>query len=221
MNLVTTPTRINVGCGSSPTAGWLNYDNSFTVRISRHTRVVSLAARLHLLSDAQKTFARVAAQTPIAWANVTRRIPAPDDSVDMVYSSHMFEHLDTEAADAFLLEVLRVLLPGGILRLAVPDLAILAAEYASTGDCDTFIARTHLARSRPRTPAAKVRAVLVGERGHAWMYDAASLVRRLTKHGFTDAQVMPAGETTIPEPGRLDLREREEESLYVEAKKSM
>jgi len=176
---------------------------------------------VNLLSEDQRIFASVAAQTPIAWANATRRIPLPDSSVDVVYSSHMFEHLDRAAAEAFLDEVRRVLMPGGTVRLAVPDLAILAAEYASTGDGDRFIARLHLASSRPRTAMAKLRWLLVGDRGHAWMYDAASLMGVLTGREFKDVRVMPAGETAIPEPGELDLREREDETLYVEGRKSV
>jgi hypothetical protein len=49
------------------------------------------------------------------------------------------------------------------------------------------------------------------------MYAASSLIRLLERHGFGDARELPAGQTTIPDPGPLDLREREEESVYVEA----
>ena len=49
------------------------------------------------------------------------------------------------------------------------------------------------------------------------MYDAPSLIRLLERHGFREAMTLPTGETTITDPGELNLREREEESLYVEA----
>jgi len=27
--------RVNIGCGQSPTPGWINFDNSLTVKIAR------------------------------------------------------------------------------------------------------------------------------------------------------------------------------------------
>jgi len=51
------------------------------------------------------------------------------------------------------------------------------------------------------------------------MYDGNSLSKLLEKNGFAEADVLPPGETIIPEPGALDLEERSSESVYVEAKK--
>jgi hypothetical protein len=44
-----------------------------------------------------------------------------------------------------------------------------------------------------------------------------SLARMLSEAGFDDAAVTAPGSTRIHEPGRLDLRERAAESVYVEA----
>jgi predicted SAM-dependent methyltransferase len=52
-----------------------------------------------------------------------------DGSVDAVYSSHLIEHLSPKFAFHFLQESFRVLKPGGVLRLATPDLEKLAFEY--------------------------------------------------------------------------------------------
>lgn len=56
-------------------------------------------------------------------------IPAPEGSVDVCYSSHMLEHLSPARAVAFVAECHRVLKPGGILRLVVPDLEGIARNY--------------------------------------------------------------------------------------------
>jgi hypothetical protein len=49
------------------------------------------------------------------------------------------------------------------------------------------------------------------------MYDAPSLIKLLREHGFVDPVDMRPGETRIPNPQKLNLREREIESIYVEA----
>jgi hypothetical protein len=49
------------------------------------------------------------------------------------------------------------------------------------------------------------------------MYDGESLTRLLRETGFADAAVVPAGSTSIADPGLLDLAERAAESVYVEA----
>jgi hypothetical protein len=49
------------------------------------------------------------------------------------------------------------------------------------------------------------------------MYDAESLTRLLAGMGFTDAIVLPPGKTTIEDPKGLNLTERSDDSVYVEA----
>ena len=61
--------------------------------------------------------------------DLRRRLPYPDGSVDLVYSSHLLEHLSPEQAAALLKDALRVLKPGGVVRMVVPDLETLARGY--------------------------------------------------------------------------------------------
>lgn len=61
-------------------------------------------------------------------------IPFPDGSFDGVYHSHVLEHFPKNQAPAFLQECYRVLKPGGILRVAVPDLERIARGYLHTLD---------------------------------------------------------------------------------------
>lgn len=56
-----------------------------------------------------------------------RDLPFDDDSYDMVYASHVLEHI-TEDTDA-LVEIARVLKPGGLAILPVPIVADTTVEY--------------------------------------------------------------------------------------------
>lgn len=72
--------------------------------------------------------------------NAEDGLPFEDGTVDGCYASHLLEHLSREDARSLLLECRRALRSGAILRLAVPDLEVIAREYlhvlgrAQTGD---------------------------------------------------------------------------------------
>jgi predicted SAM-dependent methyltransferase len=61
--------------------------------------------------------------------DIRRGLPFEDGYFDAVYHSHVLEHLTARDGEHFLYECLRVLRPGGILRIVVPDLEIIAALY--------------------------------------------------------------------------------------------
>lgn len=72
-----------------------------------------------------------------AWASdpaviscdVRRGFPFEESGFDAVYGSHVLEHLDRVAAARLLRECYRVLKSGGLVRLAVPDLEVIAKLY--------------------------------------------------------------------------------------------
>ena len=64
------------------------------------------------------------------------KLPMGDNSASLIYASHVLEHFGRHAYMAVLQEWFRVLKPGGILRLSVPDFAACAAIYYETGLVD-------------------------------------------------------------------------------------
>ena len=64
------------------------------------------------------------------------KLPMDDSSVSMIYASHVLEHFERNEYKTVLKEWFRVLKPGGILRLAVPDFAACAAIYYENGLAD-------------------------------------------------------------------------------------
>jgi predicted SAM-dependent methyltransferase len=57
----------------------------------------------------------------------------PDDSVDLMYASHVVEHLPVKKLISTLKEWRRALKPGGTLRISVPDFDNLVEFYLLTG----------------------------------------------------------------------------------------
>jgi predicted SAM-dependent methyltransferase len=143
----------------------------------------------------------------VAW-DLSTGIPFPTSSVDAIFHEHMLEHLDLPTGFAFSRECLRVLKPGGILRIAVPDAGHLLGSYAGTAD-------RGWAESRP-TPMLAVNALFY-EHGHRAMYDADTLTLMLCAAGFAHATRSEFGGGDLqPSP---DSRVRRDGTLYVEARK--
>jgi predicted SAM-dependent methyltransferase len=63
--------------------------------------------------------------------NLLGGIPYPDNFFDVVYHSHVLEHFTKRDALEFIKGCYRVLKPGGIIRIAVPDLETITKNYLS------------------------------------------------------------------------------------------
>jgi predicted SAM-dependent methyltransferase len=211
--------RVNIGCGQSPTPGWSNYDNSPAIRIGQSRLATGALKFVGLLNAGNLSYIDYCRRNDIAYANAVKRIPYADGTVSVIYSSHMLEHLDRSEARRFMQECHRALAPGGILRIAVPDLLPLARAYVAGGTADAFLSSCVLELDKPRGLAAKLHYFIFAGREHHWMYDGASLSRLMSEAGFAGVEILEAGRTSIPDPGELNLREREAESVYVEGRK--
>jgi predicted SAM-dependent methyltransferase len=62
--------------------------------------------------------------------DITSLLDYEDDSVDLIYVSHVFEYFDREEGLDVLKEWYRVLKPKGTLRIAVPDFEMMAKLYS-------------------------------------------------------------------------------------------
>ena len=211
--------RINIGCGQTPTAGWRNIDNSLSLKLSKIPLLPFLLLRIGFISAQQHSFIKYARKHAIEYGDATKGLCLQSNSTEVVYSSHMLEHLDQVEAVQFLKEVQRILAHDGIIRLVVPDLRLLVQNYLETKDADRFLKSTHLAQKRPRSLSQWLGMIVIGNREHHWMYDGLSLSELLKSQGFANPVILEAGKTTIVDSRDLNLYERSAESVYVEAVK--
>jgi predicted SAM-dependent methyltransferase len=61
--------------------------------------------------------------------DLSRTFPLASGTCDVVYHSHVLEHMRRQSAIFFLSECHRILKPGGIIRIAVPDLETICRIY--------------------------------------------------------------------------------------------
>lgn len=71
-------------------------------------------------------------------ANLIQKLEFPDETFEVVYTSHFVEHIPKEKLDFILGECYRVLKPGGILRIVVPDLENIVREYLRNLEINEF-----------------------------------------------------------------------------------
>lgn len=239
---------LNLGCGSkiSSRDEVINIDWSPLLRL-RHNPIISFMAPWLLDADRLRRF--YALGDNIKVYDLSKGIPFPDESVDVVYHSHMLEHLDREVAPQFMSEVLRVLKPSGIQRIVVPDLERLCREYLlsleqSENDTkhrarhDGFVeamleqsVRREASGTAQQSPMRRFLENLVlgdaRQRGetHQWMYDRINLTELLNKAGFFRPRRERYDSSAIPgwNTFHLDLAPDGSEinpcSLYIEASK--
>ncbi|HWS87103.1 MAG TPA: methyltransferase domain-containing protein [Pyrinomonadaceae bacterium] len=71
----------------------------------------------------------VAGDPSVVAHDLRRGVPFGDEQFEVVYHSHVLEHFSKADAEPFLKECRRVLKPGGVVRVAVPDLERAARVY--------------------------------------------------------------------------------------------
>lgn len=66
--------------------------------------------------------------------DATDGLPFGDNHFDAVYHSHVLEHIEPSQGESLIAECYRVLKPGGVLRIVVPDLERIARLYLENHD---------------------------------------------------------------------------------------
>ncbi len=144
------------------------------------------------------------------------RLPLPflDNSCAVIYSEHFLEHLDyPNPALSFLKECYRVLEPGGMLSVGVPDAEWPLAEYFGLIKQNYFsIAKERWHPSWCRTEMEHINYHFRQDRDHRFAYDFKTLDHALTSSGFHEVKRRDFDMGVDSEDRRLG-------TLYVNAKK--
>lgn len=215
--LATGEALLNLACGASTHPQWNNLDFSLYAWFASRPRTAALLHRLGILSDLRYSRLRAVDPDIIRW-DLRHGIPFSDSSFEAVYHSHFLEHLERRDAIQFLGECRRVLRPGGVLRIVVPDLCHLVQRYVSTlppnnhnGEHDRAIAdifeqmvrRDSVGPNEQQGVVRFIEKLVRGSAGnigesHRWMYDEHSLKAVLTPLGFGDFHTVEASISSIP-----------------------
>jgi len=126
----------------------------------------------------------------IVWLDATKAFPIDSQSFDYILCEHMIEHIPWESALNMLTECHRVLRPGGVVRIATPDLSVLFDLYhkpptPAGQNYLKWIVDHYIAREDSYKPIFVVNNAFRNW-GHQFLFDEDALRAILTSAGFTD-----------------------------------
>lgn len=169
--------KLNVGCGTDYKNGWINIDNNSDNNIDK---------------------------LDLNW-DLRNALPFEEDSADFIFNEHFIEHLTIEEAKNIIKDLMRVLKPGGVMRIAMPDLESVVDHYLNVPlNKDPVIKDFHL-------EFVETRAEWINMSfrwwGHKWLYDWEELQRRLSEAGYSKVKRCKLRESKHRELRNLEIRD--------------
>ncbi len=204
--------KLQIGAGLDGPAHWLNIDASPTLRLQR----------LPVVGRPLQNLIGPRFSSTVVYADVVRGLPLAPNSVQIVYSSHVLEHMSFEDLNTALAEIHRVLCPQGIFRSVLPDLGWEVQSYLQSKVPDRaseFMRSTLLGLERRERGLMGAMRSWLGHSRHVWMWDYRSLAHRLAEAGFIDIRPARFGDSEEPAFAQVENPERWQDCLGFECRK--
>ena len=179
---VQTHPLLNIGCGPYAKPGFINLDYFWHPQID------------------------------ICWDITKLPFPLPDNSLEGVFTEHCLEHIEMNETLENMKEFYRLLKPGGVARIVVPDGELY---------CDIYQRRKQGSQELMPyeegyiSPMARINGIFRNH-GHKFIYDFETMKKLLQQAGFTNIKKC-SYRTGADQRLLVDQDWRANESLYVEA----
>ncbi len=194
---------LNIGSGPNNPRDWINIDGSMQAWFANNQWLAKLAALF---------LRRQVGRWPrgIVYRDVRKPLGFREDEVAVVYSSHTLEHLHRNEALKLLTGVHRMLMPGGVCRIVVPDVSAIVTWYLEHCDLPAgqkqqpssdmlmeMLVVRQLNAPRLRGPLDWYRCWTSFDE-HKWMYDGEGLGKLFLEAGFKNPRECGYLKSVIP-----------------------
>jgi predicted SAM-dependent methyltransferase len=146
--------------------------------------------------------------------NITKNIPLADNSMDYIVSIHVLPEIPYRDLDDVLQQIHRILKPGGVVRLSLPD-ADLAIQAYLNQDRDYFLIGDEIVQDL----GAKMIVQLTWFGQSRCLFTYGMIRELLARNGFIDIEKCSFRVSPSQLLGITDLDDRPLESLFIEARK--
>lgn len=158
------------------------------------TAIGARLARLPLFAAVNDALHIVRAPWPqgIVIHDLRKPLPWPDACVDGIYLSHVLEHFPKDQGHRLLSECYRVLRKQAVVRVVVPDLRTIVADYVDgSTDARDFLHALGVSGTVDADGVLKERLGWLFRFPHRCMYDSSALMEALRDAGFTATVCAP------------------------------
>jgi len=194
--------KLHLGAFDRGIKGWSNTDITPHIWVSRIPSLPFVLYKLGLMPEARYEQHMHGVFSMLGYLNLCKPLPYGDNSVTAIFSSHVFEHLFMDEVEKLIGECHRVLKPGGVCRVVVPDLEKIISLYKPE-DPRKFITDIYEVASRGAV-----------KNSHHCAFTGPFLIHLFTHSGFSKCQVLSYRVGSCPDTELLDNRP---ESLFFEA----
>ena len=201
--------KIHFGCGDCAPSDWDNYDSSPTL----------LFQRLPIIGRLFRGGPFMPFPIHVRRGNIAKGLPVAPQTANVIYCSHVLEHLSLQDIDKALANIYSYLVPGGIFRLVMPDLEFIIQKYVSATDPEAaarFMVDSHLGKRN-----SKLWTFLLDWCGHQhrWLWDFKGIEAKLADHGFAEIRRAVFADAETPEFNDVELQTRWQDSLGIECRR--
>ncbi|WP_062307740.1 class I SAM-dependent methyltransferase [Polynucleobacter sinensis] len=205
---------VQYGCAWTAPESWRNFDASPTLRFER----LPLIGKLYVKNE--KRF-----PSNVEYGDITKGLPVNNNSCDAVYCSHVLEHLSLKDCKIALINTYKILKPGGVFRLVLPDLEYLIRIYIEKSRAGVgfpaleFMKASGLGLESRNRGIKGVFLSAFGNSQHFWMWDFQSLARELEHAGFGGIRRAQFGDSSTKQFHEVENKTRWENCLGIECKR--
>jgi SAM-dependent methyltransferase len=195
--------KLHLGAFNCGIQGWINTDITPHIWIARIPFAAGALRLCGAISEERYREHCSGRFDSLRYLNLVKQLPYPDVSISAVFSSHVLEHLFLDEVPRLIVEIYRVLVPGGVCRMVVPDLEKIVRLFDEEDPRPFLNAMYEIGRRSDVKNA------------HHCGFTGKSLVRLFGEAGFSRSYVTEFRKGLCPDIDKLD--NRPEESIFFEA----
>jgi predicted SAM-dependent methyltransferase len=204
---------VQFGCGVCAPDDWQNFDAG---------PAFWLQSRMPFFTPLLKKKGFPEYPKNIKYGDVIKGLPVPPQSAEVVYCSHVLEHMSLDELRVALRNVFSYLRPGGTFRLVVPDLEQLIKTYLAdptAGAASRFMQDSYLGEKNVTRGLNAMPTALFGRARHLWMWDYKGMAEELAAAGFTSIRRAQFGDSSDPHFQNVESEGRWTDCLGIECKR--